>query len=110
MSSSVPQRRLAEILANVTRIRSHIGGMTFEEFARDEKALDAVERCLERISEAARKMADRLDAKYPDVEFNKLRQLGSALRHDYGDVSVELIWGARERLARLETACHAELS
>jgi hypothetical protein len=35
-------------------------------------------------------MGDRLDAKYPDVEFNKPRQLGSVLRRDYGNVSVKL--------------------
>jgi uncharacterized protein with HEPN domain len=83
--------------------------LTFEEFARDEKAQDAVERCLQRISEAARKIGDAFDEKYPEIEFVKLRQMGSILRHDYDEVSVELIWDARPRLARLDAACSMEL-
>jgi uncharacterized protein with HEPN domain len=99
------------MLANIARIRRHTGGMTAEIFLADEKAQDAVERCLERISEAARKIGDRLDAKYPTVEFHKLRQLGSVLRHDYDDFSADLLWlSLTERLDVLEDACRAELA
>jgi uncharacterized protein with HEPN domain len=67
--------------------------------------------CLERISEAARKIGDRLDAKYPAVEFRKLRQLGSVLRHDYDDFSADLLWVSLiERLDVLEEACRRELA
>jgi uncharacterized protein with HEPN domain len=99
------------MLANIARIRRHLGGMTAERFLADEKTQDAVERCLERISEAARKIGDRLDAKYPAVEFHKLRQLGSVLRHDYDDFSADLLWPSlMERLDALEDACRQELA
>jgi uncharacterized protein with HEPN domain len=99
------------MLANIARIRRHTGGMTAEIFLADEKAQDAVERCLERISEAARKIGDRLDAKYPTVEFHKLRQLGSVLRRDYDDFSADLLWvSLTERLDVLENACRQDLA
>src|SRR5260221_8909012 len=101
--SSDQARRLRDILANVARIRRHTSGMTADQFLSDEKTQDAVERCLERISEAARKIGDGLDAKYPAVEFHKLRQVGTVLRHDYDDFSADLVWAPlTERVDVLE--------
>ncbi|HUD49990.1 DUF86 domain-containing protein [Parvibaculum sp.] len=59
-------------MTQIARIESHVAGMSYDDFADDMRANDAVERCLERICEAARKIGDRYDAKYPEVEFAKL--------------------------------------
>jgi len=65
---------------------------------------------LERIAEAARKIGDRLDDRYPHIGFHKSRQFGSVLRHDYGNVDSDLVWfAATERLDALETVCRQEL-
>ena len=111
MSSSQSKRRLRDILDNIFRVRSYIESLTPQQFASDPKTQDAVERCLERIREAARKIGDALDAKYPEVEFAKLRQLGSVLRHDYDDIDNGMLWrSVTERLDPLERACRRELS
>src|SRR5277367_6655709 len=110
MSSSDPARRLRDILDNISRIRSHMQGIAAQQFVADHKTQDAVERCLERICEAARKLGDSLDAAYPEVEFPKLRQLGSVLRHDYDDVDADILWRTvTKRLGPLEAACRREL-
>jgi len=110
VSSSDPDRWLRDILANVERIQRHVDGMSAAQFRADEKTQDAVERCLERIAEAARKLGERLDEAYPEVEFGKLRKFGSVLRHDYDDVDVELLWRTvRKRLGPLDAACRREL-
>jgi len=111
MSSSDPERRLRDILDNISRVRSYIRGMTPQQLVSDPKTQDAVERCLERICEAARRLGDTLDAKYPEVEFAKLRQLGSVLRHDYDDIDTDMLWRSlTERLDPLEHACRRELA
>ncbi|HEY0524825.1 MAG TPA: HepT-like ribonuclease domain-containing protein [Stellaceae bacterium] len=111
MPSNDPPRRLRDILANIERIRRYVSGFTAEQFLSDEKTQDAVERCFERIAEAARKIGDALDTKYPEAEFHKLRQFGSILRHDYDDVDADLIWLATtERLDTLEAVCRRELA
>jgi uncharacterized protein with HEPN domain len=52
-----------------------------------------------------------LDAKYPDVEFHKLRQIGSVLRHDYDDFSADRLWlSLTKRLDILEDASRRELA
>jgi uncharacterized protein with HEPN domain len=105
-----PKRRLQDILENIARVRSYMRGMTLRKFTSDSKTQDAVERCLERICEAARKLGDALDAKYPEAEFAKLRQLGSVLRHDYDDIDTDMLWrSVTERLDPLERACRREL-
>ncbi|WP_431858971.1 HepT-like ribonuclease domain-containing protein [Azospirillum sp.] len=110
MPSEDVARRLRDILDNIERIRRHMDGLSLETFLDDEKTQDAVERCLERIAEAARKIGDVLDTKHPGVEFHKLRQFGSVLRHDYDGVDADLVWiAATKRLPLLEAACRTEL-
>ncbi|MGB3809311.1 MAG: HepT-like ribonuclease domain-containing protein [Parvibaculum sp.] len=110
MPSKTPEKRLGDILEQIARIESHIVDMNYDTFVDDQKTLDAVERCLERICEAARKVGDRYDEKYPDVQFNKLRDFGSMLRHDYDVIISDRIWeAATERLPILKAAVRAEL-
>jgi uncharacterized protein with HEPN domain len=54
LPSDKPLLRLYDILENVDRIRRYTERYNFDRFADDPKCQDAVERCLLRISEAAR--------------------------------------------------------
>jgi uncharacterized protein with HEPN domain len=111
MPSDQVRRRLQDIKINIARIRRHIAGLDEAGFAADEKTRDAVERCLERISEAARKLGDGLDAAYPEIALPKLRQFGSVLRHDYDLIEPGLVWlTVATRLGLLERMCDLELS
>jgi uncharacterized protein with HEPN domain len=92
MPTENPRRRLADIRDNADRIAAHVAGMDRQAFLSDQKTLDAVERCLERIAEAARRIGDRFDARYPHLELVKLRRFGSVLRHDYGSILPESLW------------------
>ena len=110
MPSEDPAQRLDDILENIGRIRSYTKGMAEAGFLQDTKTIDAVERCFERIAEAARRLEDRFDADYPDLDLPALRGFGSVLRHDYDSVQPALLWGfVRDRLDPLEVMAHAEL-
>ena len=110
MTSKDPARRFRDMLDNIARLRGHLGKMTRAQFLADLKTQDAVERCLERIAEAARKLGPGWDAKYPECELAKLRDLGSVLRHGYDGVDPALIWASIERrLTPLEKMARAEL-
>jgi uncharacterized protein with HEPN domain len=111
MSSERLASRLEQLLANIARIRRHLRGVTAERFAADERTQDAVERCLQRICEAARRIGDVLDAEYPEAEFVKLRRLGSVLRHDYDEIDLDWLWRSlTHRLDPLEAACRQALA
>ena len=51
----MPRARLQDIVTNIDRVRAHLTGMKPDPEL-DDKTRDAVERCLERISEAAKKL------------------------------------------------------
>lgn len=110
MSSSDPVGRLGDILEQIARIEEYVEDMTQEEFRLNKMNQDAVERCLERCCEAARKIGDLLDAKYPEVDFPGLRKFGSVLRHDYSGIDIDIVWEFLEsHLPLLKAACRAEL-
>jgi uncharacterized protein with HEPN domain len=66
LPSERPARRLEDIVENVRAIRRYTDGMNEAEFSEDRKTYDAVERCLERISEAASKLGDLAPDLVPD--------------------------------------------
>ena len=57
-SSHDPAACLADILDNIEPIRSYVGAMDRDALERDGRTRDAVERCLERICEAAFRLGD----------------------------------------------------
>jgi uncharacterized protein with HEPN domain len=60
-------------------------------------AIPAVERCLLRISEAARKLAGVLEEIAPDQPWSGIRAIGNVLRHEYDAVNAALIWEIVEK-------------
>ena len=81
---------------------------TFEE---DRRTYDAVERCLERIAEAASKLGDLAPVLMPDQPWRMIRALGNRLRHSYDDVAEDRLWEiVHKELTGLCTACEAALA
>jgi uncharacterized protein with HEPN domain len=54
-----PAASLADILENLERIEGYVAGMNREAFGGDTLRRDAVERCLERICEAAFRLGQK---------------------------------------------------
>ena len=79
--------------------------MDFERFVADRRVRQLVERNLEMISEASRRIPDRLKATEPDVPWQEIAGIGNVLRHDYGAVRPDILWGVRtHRLTTLKAA------
>lgn len=51
-----------------------------------------MERCLERISEAAKKLDSVAETLCPEISCRKIRGLGNVLRHEYDLVESIRIW------------------
>lgn len=109
MPSDVPIERLTDIVTNIDRIGAHLKGVNSEtEF--DEKTRDAVERCLERISEAAKKLGSAVEEAQPNIPWRNIRGLGNVLRHEYDavdDVAIKHI--IEQELGPLRQACVDEI-
>ena len=97
-------------LDNIAAIQRYAAGMSFSEFELDRKTRDAVERCLERISEAAAKLGDLAPTLMPEQPWPKIRGLGNQLRHEYDRIDVVRLWLLIEGdLPPLKTAAQAAL-
>ena len=92
MPSEKPLLRLYDVLENVDRIRSYTEDCTFDRFVEDPKTQDAVERCLLRISEAARKLQGVVELVAPDHPWADVRAIGNVLRHQYDAVDPAIVW------------------
>ena len=57
-----------------------------------EDIVDAVERCLERISEAAAKLGDLAAALVPGQPWKEIRALGNRLRREYEAILEDRLW------------------
>ena len=61
MPTDEAPRRINDILKNIASIETYTQGLTAQTLQDNPMAADAVERCLERIAEAARKLGPRFD-------------------------------------------------
>ena len=66
--------------------------MEFPAFTADQRTCDAVERCLQRISEAASKLGDFAAVLIPEQPWARIRALGNYLRHEYDVNEAEQLW------------------
>jgi uncharacterized protein with HEPN domain len=90
-SSKVP-RRLQDIVDNAQAIFRYTDGMDVTAFRKNQLVYDAVERCLERICEAAAKLGDMAAHLMPDQPWQKVRSLGNVLRHDYDGIAPDRLF------------------
>ena len=92
-SKDVP-RRLADILEYAEKVTRYVAGRDREAFAADEMARDAVPRCLQCISEAAKKLDAEAEVLMPSQPWKGIRGIGNPLRHEYDSIEDHLIWEA----------------
>src|ERR1022692_1870990 len=92
LPSDRPARRLEDLVENAQAIRRYVAGMDLAAFREDQKTYDAVERCLERISEAAAKLGDLAPSLMPGQPWKEIRALGNRLRHEYDAIREDRLW------------------
>lgn len=94
---------LDDIIEAIEKIRSYIEGMSFEAFYSDPKTIDAVNRNLGIIGEAANRIPSEIKNKYHNIEWQRIIGLRNIIIHDYASVDLEIIWDIIEnKLSLLE--------
>jgi uncharacterized protein with HEPN domain len=107
--SSFP--RLTDIVEAIALIRREMIDVTLEAFEADIRKRWLIERGLEIISEASRRLPDDLKARHPEIPWKKVAGIGNVLRHDYERVAAPVLWKlVQADLPALEDACRTELA
>ena len=87
---------LWDILKAAKAIRRFVDGVTEEEFAANEEKYEAVNRKLEIIGEATKRLSAETREKFPDIPWQLAAGMRDVLIHDYDDVNLNTVWEATQ--------------
>jgi uncharacterized protein with HEPN domain len=107
-----PRPCLNDILHAIEGAReATVGVVDFETYARRRPVRRAVEREIEIISEASRRIPEELKAGEPTIPWQDIAGIGNILRHDYQIVSDPIVWNVLvAHLSPLEAAIRRMLA
>ena len=110
MQEMSPELSLRDRLAAIEHIERKLEGISLNDFLADLDRRRIVERCLEIVSEASRRLPEFLKERHPAIPWRKVAGIGNILRHDYEEVIPDALWKlAHDDLPVLAAACRAEL-
>ena len=111
MAASSPHIRILDILEAIDLVRCELAGVTLAAFEADRRKRWIVERGIEIVPEASRRLPDALKERHPLIPWNKVAGIGNILRHDYERVAHDILWRVvHDELPLLEAVCRAELA
>ena len=88
---------LQDILDAVNDIESFVDNMTYEEFIKDRKTLNAVVRSIEIIGEATKNIPEPMKAKYKELPWKQMAGMRDKLIHAYFGIDTETLWKVSQR-------------
>jgi uncharacterized protein with HEPN domain len=92
MPSKRAERALLDIRDNILLARKFTEGLTAEAFKADQLRFYAVARCLEIVSEAARRLHASVRARHAALPWRSIMDLGNFYRHEYDNVAEDYVW------------------
>ena len=96
---------------NAGLAQAFIVDMTIDQFVDDRRTFYAVTRCLEIISEAARRLRGVQQDQYPHIEWRQIEDAGNIFRHVYHRVAETRVWATvQDRLPELQAAADMVLA
>ena len=111
MPSDPARTPLRDILHHIDLAEAFTAGFDAGRFRDDLRAVYAVTRCLEIISEASRRLPSALKDRHPSIAWNRMAGAGNVYRHDYEDVAANFVWHTvRISLPPLRTVVEQELT
>ena len=111
MPSDRSRLTLFGIRDNVRLAQAFVDGLSEEDFEADRRTFYAVTRCLEIISEAARRLTSEMRDRHPDLPWRAIMGVGNVYRHDYDNVAENFVWHTvQHSLAPLLAAVEHEIA
>jgi uncharacterized protein with HEPN domain len=83
---------LWDMLDAARAVREFTSSPTYEDYVRDRMLRGAVERHVEIIGEAARKVSKAFQDGHPEIPWQRIIAQRHVLAHEYGEVEDQLIW------------------
>src|SRR6266545_7299469 len=91
-SERIYSNYLLDMLDACSKAANFIKGMSFEEFAGDEKTQFAVIRALEIIGEASKKIPQAFKDRTPEIPWRAIAGMRDKMIHDYIGINQAVVW------------------
>lgn len=95
MSKRTPQLLIDDMLDSCNKILQYTEGMTFEDFTKDSKTIDAVIRNFEIIGEAANRLPEEFKDQHSSIDWHRIRGFRNRIVHDYMGIDYGIVWDIR---------------
>jgi len=86
------EERLDHIADSIDELTRQLIGCDLQVFQANRFLQWGAERGIEVISKASRHIPEELKAKYPEVQWRQIADIGNRLRHAYHSVDTLIIW------------------
>lgn len=83
---------IEDILECIGKIEKYTEDMSFDEFGKDSKTVDAVVRNLEVIGEASKNVPDEVKKQYQKIYWEGMIGLRNRIVHEYFGVDLKIVW------------------
>jgi uncharacterized protein with HEPN domain len=83
---------LWDMLDSAKTIINFVSGVSFSQYMQNRQLQLAVERALEIIGEAARRVSKGFQDEHCDIPWQNIIAQRNVLAHEYGEIKQELIW------------------
>lgn len=83
---------LYDVLKTIDGIQDAVAGKTLADYRSDWVLRHALQRGIEIVSEACRRIPERLRQTRPEIPWRSIMGIGNVLRHEYESVSDEIVW------------------
>ena len=83
---------IEDIIGAMDKAIEFVTNMSYEEFNQDDKTAYAVERAIEIIGEAARKIPGSVRKNYPEVPWKDMAGMRNKVIHEYFGVKLDIVW------------------
>ena len=90
-----PELLVSDILDSCQKILLYTADMSFDDFSKDAKTIDAVIRNFEIIGEAANRLPDEFKDAHSDIDWHRIRGFRNRIVHDYMGIDYEIVWEIR---------------
>jgi len=83
---------LLDMLEHAQGVVRALTGRTFNDYLRDDDLRLAVERRIEIIGEAARRVSEAFQKAHPEIPWQKIVAQRNVLAHEYGEIQDDIMW------------------
>lgn len=83
---------IQDIIDAINSINDFMKGLSFEDFASDDKTSSAVTRKFEIIGEAANRIPKNIQDKYPEIPWSYMIGMRNKIIHDYDGVNLMIVY------------------